>query len=441
MKQDNLPIIAIIGRTNVGKSSLFNRLLGERKAVVSDMPGTTRDRVQGVTRWNGKSFWLIDTAGFERADNELEISMQAQLKAAIDVADVIMIVIDSSTILSDEDSRIIKDAYKSSKPLVVAANKSDRKNTQVELDKLPAKHIVPVSAIHGTGSGDLLDVLVELIPDQTTSETKHIDTVALLGRPNVGKSSLLNVLAGEERAIVSDQAGTTRDASDVIITHKDKQWRLYDTAGLRRTAKRSDDIERFSALRTLRAINDSDVCILVIDAEEPAVAGDQRIAGMIRESGKGILIAANKWDLTSRDEEATRRIAAAIRHQFQFIWWAPLLMTSATTKHNVFKMLDIAGEVQQNRQKKLTTRQLNKALEEATGAHPPAGLKNKHPKLRYITQTEVNPPTFTVFGKDTPYLHWSYKRYLESRLREEYDFAGTPLRFKWRENLPKDKSQ
>ncbi|MEX0919722.1 MAG: ribosome biogenesis GTPase Der, partial [Candidatus Saccharimonadales bacterium] len=337
MSQPNLPIITIIGRPNVGKSSLFNRLIGERKAVVSGTPGTTRDRVQATMEWGGRSFWLVDTAGFEAAENELEASMQQQLQLAVESADIIMIVIDSSTILSDEDSRIIKDAYKSSKPIVVAANKADRKNQQVEMNKLPAKHVVPVSAIHGSGSGDLLDVLIGLMPDKTTSKNEHIDTVSLLGRPNVGKSSLLNVLAGESRAIVSSEAGTTRDASDIIITYNDKQWRLYDTAGLRRTAKRSDEIERFSALRTLRAINDSDVCVLVIDANEPATAGDQRIAGMIREAGKGLLIAANKWDLTDRDDEAKRQIEAICRHQFQFIWWAPLLMTSAETKHNVFK--------------------------------------------------------------------------------------------------------
>ncbi|MEX0748521.1 MAG: ribosome biogenesis GTPase Der [Candidatus Saccharimonadales bacterium] len=427
----NLPIVTIVGRPNVGKSSLFNRLLGERKAVVSDTAGTTRDRVQAIVEWGGRDFWLIDTAGLEAAENELEASMQAQLEVARSQADVILIVIDASTILSDSDNRIIKDAYKSGKPIIVAANKSDRKHPQVEFDKLPAKQVVPVSAIHGTGSGDLLDAIIAHVP-KVRVDAELPPAIAIVGRPNVGKSSLLNVLAGEDRAIVANEGGTTRDVNDIDIVHEGLPWRLLDTAGIRKIGKRAHDIEQYSTLRTLRAINDSDVCVLVTDANEPATGQDQRIAGMIKEAGKGMLIAINKWDLTERSDADVRRLELEYQRRFQFVWWAPLVMTSATTRHNVFKIIELASTIQANRQRKLTTSELNTYLRDAMSAHPPAGLKNRHPKLKYITQTEVAPPTFTVFGTHTPFLHWSYKRFLEAQLRDRYDFTGTPVRFQWR---------
>ncbi len=434
MSKETLPIVTIVGRPNVGKSSLFNRLLGERKAIVSDTPGTTRDRVQAIVEWGGRDFWLVDTAGMESATSDLEVSMQDQLSVARDQADLILIVIDSSTILSDSDSRIIKDAHKSGKPIIVAANKADHKRPQVEFDKLHAKTIVPVSAIHGTGSGDLLDAIVDQIPKARKSTEKEETTIALLGRPNVGKSSILNTLSGEERAIVDDTGGTTRDVNDALITREGRKWRLLDTAGIRKIGKRGSAIEHYSSLRSLSAINESDICVLVTDATEPATGQEQRIAGMIKEAGKGMIIVVNKWDLTDRTDDEAKRLERIFRHQFQFVWWAPLIMTSATTKHNLFKIFDIAKEVEKNRKRKLTTRQLNKFLEEAVGEHPPAGLKNRHPKLRYITQVDIDPPTFAVFGTQTLFLHWSYKRYLEGRLREAYDYSGTPIRFRWRDN-------
>lgn len=434
MSKETLPIVTIVGRPNVGKSSLFNRLLGERKAIVSDIAGTTRDRVQAIVEWGGRSFWMVDTAGLETPQSDLEASMQQQLDAARDAADLIVIVIDSSTILADGDTRIIKEAHKSGKPIIIAANKSDRKHPQVEFEKLPAKTIVPISAIHGTGSGDLLDEIIKQIPKRRKTSENKITTLAFLGRPNVGKSSLFNSLVGEERAIVDDSGGTTRDVNDTEITYKKKLWRLLDTAGIRKIGKRDSAVEHYSSLRSLAAINESDVCVLVTDATEPATAQEQRIAGMIKEAGKGMIIAVNKWDLTEREDEDAKRLERIFRHQFQFMWWAPLLFTSATSAHNVFKILDLAAEVEKNRNRKLTTRELNDFLEDSVNTHPPAGLKNKHPKLRYITQVEVKPPTFAVFGAQTPYLHWSYKRYLEGRLREAHDFSGTPVRFKWRDN-------
>lgn len=433
-----IPVVAIVGRANVGKSSLFNRLIGERKAVVADTPGTTRDRVEAIVEWSGKSFWLVDTAGFEYGGDELAPSIQEQIRTARDMADMLLLVVDGSTILSDEDRRVIKDIRKQDKPLVVAINKADRAKQPIETDKLPNAPSVKVSAVHGSGSGDLLDILIDHMPAASSAKVPTHPTLSLLGRPNVGKSSLLNVLAVQPRTAVADTPGTTRDTAEITATHEEQTWQIIDTAGLRRRSQ-VKDIEYFSYLRTLQTINHSHVCALVIDANEPATAQDQRIGGMIKEAGKGLLIVANKWDLSERSDEARGRLEHILTTRLPFVWWAPLILTSATEKHNVSKILTLAAEVEQNRQRSITTPKLNQALEEITGSHPPAGLKNRHPKLNYITQTDTAPPTFAVYGSHTPYLHWSYKRFIESSLRERFEFTGTPIRLQWREKSKKSK--
>lgn len=436
-----LPVVAIVGRANVGKSSLFNRLLGERKAIVGDEPGTTRDRVEAIVEWSGKSFWLVDTAGFETGKEDIKQSVHDQIQIAKDEADLILIVLDGSTILSDEDSRVIKDIQKLGSDFVIAINKSDRAAQPLEQNKLPKSKTIPVSAIHGTGSGDLLDAITETMPKAKSGSDAIMPSLALLGRPNVGKSSLMNVLAGQERAVVSDVPGTTRDALDIRVPYEDTTWQITDTAGLRHKNKtRKENLEKFSAFRALHAINQSDVCALVLDANEPSTAQDQRLAGMVKEAGKGLMLIVNKWDQTERTDSSRKQLEFMLENTYQYVWWAPLILTSATQKHNVNKLLPMADTIYSNRAQKIPTNKLNKVLEEATHSHPPAGLKNKHPKLNYITQTDTSPPTFAVFGTHTPFLHWSYKRYLETQLRETFDFTGTPIRLQWR-SKHKDKQQ
>lgn len=428
-----LPVVTIIGRPNVGKSNLFNRLLGERKAIVHDTPGTTRDRVEAIVAWRGTHFWLVDTAGAESGDSTFAHSIQQQVDVAREEADIILLVVDGSSILSDEDARVIKQAHKTGKPIITAINKTDRAKQPIEKEKLPDPAI-SVSAIHGTGSGDVLDVIVDSIDETYTEEITSVPSLALLGRPNVGKSSILNVLTDNERAIVSEQPGTTRDILEVHMPHENRTWRIADTAGLRRKTKPAkNSVERFSVLRSLGIINTSDVCVLVLDANEPATAQDQRIAGMIKEAGKGLILVVNKWDQTERSDAARNRIEYILRESFHFAWWAPLVLTSATEKHNISKLLPLASQVLECREQSIPTKDLNTVLQTAIAEHPPAGLKNRHPSLRYITQTDTAPPTFAVFGKHTPFLHWSYKRYLETRLREGFDFTGTPIRLQWRE--------
>lgn len=430
-----LPIVAIIGRANVGKSSLFNRLLGERKAIVADEPGTTRDRVDGIVEWNGRCFWLVDTAGAESGSGDLESAMQAQLETAQAAADAIVLVVDGTTLLSDEDERLLQTVYKSRKPFVVAVNKSDRSDQAVERQRLPKSRTIAVSAIHGSGSGDLLDALVQQLPEGASVSQPQQPTLALLGRPNVGKSSLMNALTGSSRSIVDSAGGTTRDAVEAEVHGAHQSWRLIDTAGLRRTHK-SGAIEYFSALRTARTIQDSHVCTLVIDAQEPATAQDQRIAGMVTEAGKGLILAVNKWDLLERSDSTRKQLEAQLAHQLAFVWWAPVVLTIAPQQHHTQKLLEVAETVFANRQRRLATPELNDILADAQDAHPPAGLKNQHPKLRYITQTDIEPPTFTIYGSHTRYLHWSYKRFLEGQLRDAYDFSGTPIRMQWRDKKP-----
>ncbi len=430
---NKLPVVTIIGRTNVGKSSLFNRLLGQRKAVVYDAPGTTRDRVEAIMEWRGKQFWLVDTAGGESTDETLGDSIQHQIDIARASADILLLVVDGSSILSEEDIRTIKQAHKSGKPIITAINKSDRAARPIEQDKLPEPS-VPVSAIHGTGSGDILDVIAGSIEETPIKPASTTPSLALLGRPNVGKSSILNALAGTERAVVSEQPGTTRDVTEVEILHDEQTWRISDTAGLRRKTKTGGQtIERFSVLRTLEAINEHDVCALILDATEPATAQDQRIAGMVKEAGKGLILVVNKWDQTERTDKARDEIEYMLSTSFQFVWWAPLLLTSATQQHHLTKLMPLASQARKARQQTISTSELNSVLRTAVTDHPPAGLKNRHPKLNYITQTDTAPPTFTIYGAHTWYLHWSYKRFVETRLREEFDFTGTPIRLQWRE--------
>ncbi len=432
-----LPTVAIIGQANVGKSSLFNRLVRSQQAIVAREAGTTRDSVLGKVNFNDHNFWLVDTAGLKDPNDEFEATIQEQITEAADAADVILVTVDSTNHISDKDRYVAKKALKSKKPVILAVNKTDLKGSleNEEFKRLGIKTIVRTSAEHSKGIKQLLEKITAHIPAQIEKESDDVLKIALIGRPNVGKSRLFNTLAGKQQAIVANVAGTTRDVNHVAVKYKKQEIQLLDTAGMRRSGKIEVGIEKFSVLRTLQAIESSDVCFLLMDVNELNTQLDQKLAGMIKEAGKGLVLVVSKWDSVEGKDAFTRdALAPQIAGTFTFVPWAPLIFTSSETGQNVTKLFDIALQIYERRKTKLKTSQLNKVLQRCLMKHPPAGLKNTHPKLRYLVQTDVSPPWFVLFGSDLKFLHWSYKRYLERNLREEYDFSGTPIMFSFRDD-------
>lgn len=428
------PLVAIVGRPNVGKSSLFNRLIGRRQAITHDVAGTTRDTNYGAVTWNGKHIMLADTAGMHSTKDELELQALDQIAEVAEIAQLILVVIDGTTMITNEDRQAARAALKTGKPVVLALNKLDGGSAAQadEYQRLGIKHAVEVSAIHGRGTGDLLDVLVEQVGGTTEpAESKEI-TIALLGRPNVGKSSILNALVGKQQAIVSSTAGTTRDVGQATVRYHNQGVRILDTAGLRRRGKIEGGVEKYSALRTLAAITQADVCVLVMDATELAVAGDQNIVGQVLEAGKGLILVVNKWDAVEKETGTQEAFTRRLMREFGFALWAPLVYTSATTGLNVAKLFQLAHEITERRKTTISTGQLNKLITEMTTKQPPAGLKSRRPKIKYATQTDINPPTFTIFSSYADLIHFSYQRYLENGLRENYDFTGTPIKIEFR---------
>lgn len=430
-KTNHVPIVAIVGEANVGKSSLFNAFLGSRDAIVADEPGTTRDSItRKATLESGKDFWLVDTAGLKEATDEFELTIQEQISEAIAAADIILVTVDGSTAISQEDRRVAKMALKSSKETVLLVNKADKaKKPQIEEHKkLGIKHWIATSATQKIGFGDVEETLEELLPEVHIREDDDTIRIALLGRPNVGKSSLYNALAKKQQAIVADRAGTTRDVNKLSVKYHGKTIELLDTAGIRRSGKIERGIEKFSVLRSLHAIEQADICLLLTDVNEPAVALDQKIAGLIKEAGKGLVIVVSKWDLADKDAFTHDSLAPQIAAHFQFVPWAPLLFTSSETGQNVTKVFDLAVEIMERRAQKISTRDLNRWLKSVIDAHPPAGLKNRQPKLRYMVQEDWNPvPSFKVFGSQAKFLHWSYKRHMEKKFRETWEYEGSPV--------------
>lgn len=479
-----LPTVAIIGRANAGKSSLFNRLVRSQQAIVAREAGTTRDNVVGkvtyrhvetsrraaafssfsegsafpadrdktdmqlassVPETNDTSrtsdldtgeFWLVDTAGLKDPTDEFEASIQDQISEAAEAADVILVVVDSTQYPSDEDRTVAKKALRSKKPVILVTNKADLRDSlhDDEFRRLGIKTIVRTSAEHNSGIAELLDYIVQQIPVVSSTEPDSILRIALIGRPNVGKSYLFNSLAGKQQAIVANVAGTTRDLNRVRVGYHGATIELIDTAGVRKSGKQEVGIEKFSVLRTLQAIEEADICFLLMDVNELNTALDQKLAGIIDEAGKGLVLVVSKWDSVEGKDAYTRdALAPRIVRSFDFVPWAPLIFTSSVTGQNVSKLYDLAQMIMTNRAQEPKTRQLNDLLQDAIQKHLPAGLKNTHPKLRYMVHTDTSPPWFVIYGSNLKFVHWSYKRYLERLVREKFDYSGTPIKFSFRD--------
>ena len=426
-----LPIVAIIGRANVGKSSLFNAILDRREAIVAREAGTTRDSIWAKATWGDHQFWMVDTAGVKDAEDDFEFTIQEQIAQASDSADVIWVVVEANVAISEDDRRIAKMALKTQKPVFLVINKVDRARGHdlQGFDRLGIKPIFPTSTTQNRGVDDLLDGLVHAIPAVQVADDPNVVRVALIGRPNVGKSQLFNTLAKKQQAIVADRAGTTRDINRASVRYEGQAIELMDTAGIRRSGKIGQGIEHFSVIRSLAAIEQADVCMLLIDVNELSTGLDQKIAGMVKEAGKGLVLVVYKWDSVEGKDAYTRdALAPSIAHEFEFVPWAPLIFTSSVTGQNVTKLFDLATEIAKRRDTRISTRALNLWLGGVLAKHPPAGLKNRAPKLNYMVQEDDNPtPAFKVFGAHTKFLHWSYKRFMERELRASFNFEGTAV--------------
>ncbi|HUD10225.1 MAG TPA: ribosome biogenesis GTPase Der [Candidatus Saccharimonadales bacterium] len=426
-----IPIVAIVGRANVGKSSLFNAILSRREAIVAREAGTTRDSVIAKAEYQGQNFWIVDTAGIKDAEDDFEFTIQEQVEQAADSADVIWVVVEADIPITEEDRRVAKMALRSKKPVFLVINKLDKAKGQdlSRFERLGIKPIISTSATQNRGIGDLLESVVKIIPKATLLEDDDRLHIAILGRPNVGKSQLFNTLAKKQQAIVADRAGTTRDINRAVVRYEGREIELLDTAGIRRSGKIERGVERFSVIRAISAIEQADVCLLLMDVNELNVALDQKIAGMIKEAGKGLILIVSKWDVAEDKDAYTRdALAPQIATTYDFVPWAPLIFTSSVTGQNVTKIFELALEIDDHRHTRIPTPDLNKWLRQAVSKHPPAGLKNRTPKLNYMVQETDNPiPAFKIFGSQTKFLHWSYRRFLERELRQRYNYGGTAV--------------
>ena len=439
------PIIAIVGRPNVGKSTLFNKLIGERRAIIEDTPGVTRDRIYGESEWCGKSFVVIDTGGIEPKTNDIILKqMRLQAEIAIDTADVIIFMCDVRTGLVADDREIAVMLKKSGKPVVVAVNKADSVGAvplefyefyELGFDKDP----IAISSTHGSGTGDLLDaVLAELPADAGAVEEDDSIKVAVIGKPNAGKSSLINKLLGEERLIVSDIAGTTRDAIDTQVECAFGKYTFIDTAGLRRRARVEDVIEKYSVLRAHMAVERADVCLLVIDATAGITEQDEHIAGIAHEAGKACIIVVNKWDAVEKDNDSVNEFTKKIYNALSYMTYAPILFVSALTGQRLQKLFEHINYVNGQAKLRISTGMLNDMLGDATAKVQPPSDKGKRLKIYYMTQASVAPPTFVIFANSIELFHFSYQRYIENCLRETFGFRGTPIRIIIRERGDKE---
>ncbi len=468
------PLVAIVGRPNVGKSTFFNRMIGERMAIVEDLPGTTRDRLYGDTDWNGRTFTFIDTGGLELSakskapvgqvglngqPGDLMEHVMAQAQLAIEEADVIVFMVDARSGITAADQDVADLLRRANKSVIVTANKADnaaRRMDAVEFYSLGLGEPVDISSIQGTGTGDLLDRIVEELPpaDETDDEDEEgIPRIAIVGRPNVGKSSLLNSIMGFQRSIVSDVPGTTRDAIDTEIEFQGHKLKLIDTAGIRRRGRVSVGIEKYSVLRSIRAIDRADIAVLLIDASEGLAAQDTHIAGEIHEAAKGVIVIVNKWDLAQEQRKAEREgqfphpndeidsaeyYRKVVAEGLKFVPYAPVIFASAKTGYHVKTILETALKIAEMRYLRVPTSRLNEVVQDAIRRHNPTVIHTKPLKIFYATQARVNPPTFVFFVNDPQGVHFSYERYLENRLREAFSFSGTAIRLQFRARTKED---
>ena len=435
----NEPVVAVVGRPNVGKSTLFNKLVGRRVSIVKDTPGVTRDRIYAECEWNGRRFTLVDTGGIETGSDDVIFSqMREQASTAINTADVIIMMTDLKSGVTAQDAEIADMLRRSGRPVVLCVNKADAIGPMpaeaYEFYSLGLGDPYPVSSLHGHGTGDLLDRVGELLPpeNENSAESDEIK-VAVIGRPNAGKSSLINRIAGEERVIVSDIPGTTRDAVDTLIENDQGRYIFIDTAGIRRKSKVDEDIERYSVMRAYAAVDRADVCVIMIDALEGFAEQDSKIAGYACEAGKGCIIAVNKWDAVDKDTHTMDSFRRKLENDFSFMSYAPIVFISAKTGMRVDGLFEPINSVNSQNSARFATGMLNDVLSDAVARVQPPSDKGKRLKIMYITQPSTRPPTFVVFVNKAELFHYSYQRYIENRLRETFGLSGTPIRFIIRE--------
>lgn len=447
------PLVALVGRPNVGKSTLFNRLVGERKSVTSDIPGTTRDRILADADWRGVEFTVVDTGGIETyvphktgetaplSEGSVDFipQIRAQALIAIEESDVVVMMVDAEQGITAADEEVADILRKTSKPILIAANKADnerRREDAVEFYSLGiGEEVYAISAVHGLGTGDLLDAIVDAFPHAPKEDLEAEDNnlkIAIVGRPNVGKSSLLNRLLGEERAIVSPIAGTTRDAVDTYLTWEGMPVTLIDTAGIRKRGSIEPGIEQFSVIRAYKALERADVALLLIDAEEGITAQDTHVAGMIKDANRSVVIVVNKWDAIEKDEHTLDEFTKQIRYRFDFMDFAPILFVSAKSGQRIHTILPMAARVQEERLIRIPTGELNSLIRDAVRAHPAPSKTGRKLKIFYASQVRVDPPTFLFHVNDKDLVHFTYERYLENQIREKYSFLGTPIRLSFR---------
>ncbi len=433
------PIVAVVGRPNVGKSTLFNKLVGRRLSIVEDTPGVTRDRIYGDSEWRNRPFMLIDTGGIEPASDDVILSqMRNQAQLAIDSADVIVMVTDLRSGVVATDMEVAAMLQKSGRPVVLCVNKCDSVGNMpaefYEFYNLGLGEPYPVSAVHGHGTGDLLDAIFEYFPPESPEEQDdEYIKVAIIGKPNAGKSSLVNKVAGEERVIVSDIAGTTRDAIDTVIENDKGKFVFIDTAGIRRKSRIKDNVEKYSIIRAEAAVDRADVCVIMIDATEGFTEQDSKVAGIAHEKGKGCIIAVNKWDAIEKDGGTMNTFRKKLENDFSFMAYAPIIFISAKTGQRIDRLFELITYVANQNATRISTGMLNDVLADATARVQPPSDKGKRLKIYYITQPSTKPPTFVCFVNNADLFHFSYQRYLENKIRETFGLEGTPVRFIIRE--------
>lgn len=437
------PVIAIVGRPNVGKSTIFNRVIGDRLAIVEDKPGVTRDRIYGTGEWNGKSFSIVDTGGIEiDGEDEIMKSVRMQAELAVEEADVIIFMVDAKTGMTLADEEVAQMLFRSRKPVVVAVNKVDNQGRMEDIYEffgLGFGSPIAISGSHGTGIGDLLDEAVSKLPElEDDGYDEDVIRVALIGRPNVGKSSLVNALLGEERVIVSDVAGTTRDAIDTPFEKDGQRYVLIDTAGMRKRGKVYESTEKYSVMRSLKAIERADVVLILINAEEGIIEQDKHIAGYAHEAGKASVFVVNKWDVVDKDDKTMQHFTQNIRDHFLFMTYAPIVFLSALTKSRLHKLLPVINHVSEQHSLRIQTHLLNDVISDAIAINPPPTDKGRRLRINYVTQVAVRPPTIVIFVNAPEIMHFSYERYLENKIRAAFNFEGTPVRLFTRRKSDED---